>query len=123
MTDQKTFGRRSIPWQQPLPGEQNRDLPELDTKPVVADVPAGRLSAMYNELSSPRVDAELRDSEQSVKQRFKMPWRQLVLMASLCFGVASFVLPDSLNDGLDWLLYGLMAVSAYVGFSKRIFPS
>ena len=36
-----------------------------------------------------------------------MPWPQLSLMASLCFGIASFVLPDSVNDNVDWLLWGL----------------
>lgn len=52
-----------------------------------------------------------------------MPWRQLALMASLCFGIASFVLPESISDELDWLLYSLMAISAYVGFSKRFLQS
>ena len=52
-----------------------------------------------------------------------MPWRQIALMASLCFGIASFVLPDSLNDQLDWVLYGLMALSAYAGLSKRFLGS
>jgi hypothetical protein len=47
----------------------------------------------------------------------------VALMASLCFGIASFVLPDTVNDDLDWLLYGLMAISAYVGFSKRFLKS
>ena len=37
---------------------------------------------------------------------FKMPWAQLSLMASLCFGIASFVLPDSINGSVEWLLWG-----------------
>jgi len=40
-------------------------------------------------------------------------------MASLCFGIASLVLPDWVNDNVQWLLYALMAASLYVGFSKR----
>jgi hypothetical protein len=44
-------------------------------------------------------------------------------MASLCFGIASFVLPDSVSDELDWLLYGLMAMSMYVGLSRRFLKS
>jgi hypothetical protein len=40
-------------------------------------------------------------------------------MASLCFGIASFVLPDSVNENLDWLLYGLMAVTLYAGLIRR----
>jgi len=41
------------------------------------------------------------------------------LMASLCFGIASLVLPDSVNDILDWTLYGLTAASLYAGLSGR----
>ena len=48
-----------------------------------------------------------------------MPWRQLSLMASLCFGIASFVLPDSVNDNVDWLLWILAAMSAFVWFTNR----
>jgi len=40
-------------------------------------------------------------------------------MASLCFGIASLVLPDSVNENLDWLLYGLMTASLYSGLSRR----
>jgi hypothetical protein len=40
-------------------------------------------------------------------------------MASLCFGLASFVLPDKTNDVVNWLLYGLMAISFVAGISRR----
>jgi hypothetical protein len=40
-------------------------------------------------------------------------------MASLCFGIASFVLPASVNENVDWLLWALAAASAYIWFSKR----
>jgi hypothetical protein len=123
MTDQKPFGRRSHP-QQPRPrAVQTLDLPRPDAKPVSAEIPADQLSAFYKEFSSTRADGRSRESEQTAKRRFKMPWRQLALMASLCFGAASLVLPDTLNNELDWLLYGLMAVSAYVGFGNRILRS
>ncbi|HEY1961779.1 MAG TPA: hypothetical protein VGG69_05130 [Rhizomicrobium sp.] len=49
----------------------------------------------------------------------KIPWTQLSLMASLCFGIGSFVLPDSVNSGVQWLLWGLAATSAYVWFTNR----
>ncbi|MBI1361251.1 MAG: hypothetical protein GC155_13320 [Alphaproteobacteria bacterium] len=65
------------------------------------------------------VDDELREWKASRKTPFRVPWRQLSLMASLCFGIASFVLPDSVNDAVNWLLYGLMAVSFYVGVTGR----
>jgi hypothetical protein len=41
------------------------------------------------------------------------------LMATLCFGVASLVLPDSVNDNVDWLLYALAAASFYAAIRKR----
>ena len=40
-------------------------------------------------------------------------------MASLCFGLASFVLPASINDIVQWPLYGLAAVSFYVGVRAK----
>jgi hypothetical protein len=40
-------------------------------------------------------------------------------MASLCFGVATFVLPDSVNSAVDYLLYGLMAASFAAGVVRR----
>jgi hypothetical protein len=48
-----------------------------------------------------------------------IPWRQLSMMAGLCFGVASLVLPDNVNRAVDWLLYALMAASFYAGWRKR----
>ena len=66
------------------------------------------------------VDEELEEWKASRKRI--IPWRQLSLMASLCFGIASLVLPDSVNDGVDWLLYGLMAASLYAGISRRLKP-
>jgi hypothetical protein len=67
----------------------------------------------------PSVDQELEEWRRTRKHGFRMPWRQLSLVASLCFGIASFALPDSVNDNVQWLLYALMAASAYAGFSKR----
>ncbi len=49
----------------------------------------------------------------------KIPWRQLSLMATLCFGLAYFVLPDRVNDIVQWPLYALGAMSFYVNFSAR----
>ena len=64
-------------------------------------------------------DEELEHWKQARKQGRRFPWRQLSLMASLCFGVASFVLPASVNSNVQWLLYALMAASLYAGFRKR----
>jgi hypothetical protein len=40
-------------------------------------------------------------------------------MASSCFGIAYFALPDTVNDAVQWLLFALMAASLYAGFSRR----
>jgi hypothetical protein len=39
-------------------------------------------------------------------------------MASLCFGVASLVLPDSVNTAVQWPLYGLAAISFIAGLRR-----
>jgi hypothetical protein len=64
------------------------------------------------------VDPELEDWKRT-RQPFAFPWRQVFLMASLCFGVASFVLPDTVNDMVDWLLYALAAMSFYAGLRRK----
>ncbi len=63
-------------------------------------------------------DPELEQWKQS-RKRQPLPWRQIYLMAGLCFGVASLVLPDSVNSAADWLLYALMAASFYAGWRKK----
>jgi hypothetical protein len=40
-------------------------------------------------------------------------------MATLCFGLAAFVLPSSVNGAVQWVLYALMAMSAYTAFRRR----
>lgn len=123
MTNQRPFGRRSNPQPQPLRAGLRLDGCVPGATSIIADVPPGPSSLLHQEITTPYVDDELRGREQAVKRPFKMPWRQIALMASLCFGIASFVLPDSLNDQLDWVLYGLMALSAYAGLSKRFLGS
>ncbi|MBU6456550.1 MAG: hypothetical protein KGK16_16720 [Bradyrhizobium sp.] len=75
-----------------------------------------RLS-QQSEFSS--VDEELRQWKLARRRNFEIPWRPLSLMATLCFGIASLVLPDSVNDSVQWLLYALAAASLYAGFRKR----
>ena len=131
MIGQKSFGRRTTP--QPLRAEPKRDGPAPGAKPVFADTPnlapafagtpADELARLHKEIVSPSANNEWREREQPGERKFKVPWRQVALMAALCFGIASFVLPDTINDDLDWLLYGLMAISGYVGFSNRFIKS
>jgi hypothetical protein len=123
MTAQKSFGRRTI-----FPPPPLRTWPKLEpaaasAKPVIAEVPTDQALRLRKEILFSQGNDERREPEQAIKPKLKVPWRQVSLMASLCFGIASFVLPDSINDNLDWLLYGLMAMSAYVGLSKRFIKS
>ena len=53
------------------------------------------------------------------RKRAPIPWRQISLMASLCFAIASFKLPDDLNDVLQYPLYALAAMSFYVWWTGR----
>ena len=65
----------------------------------------------------PSLEQELREWKKS--RRFEIPWRQLSIMASLCFGIGSLVLPDSVNDSVHYVLYVLAGLSLYAGFKKR----
>jgi hypothetical protein len=75
------------------------------------------LSEKQPEFSS--LDDDLRAWKRARKKNFEIPWRPLSLMASLFFCIASFALPDSLNDALQWPLYGLAAASFCAGFRRR----
>src|ERR1700683_782291 len=66
------------------------------------------------------VDDDLREWKRERKPNFrKALWRPLLLMSTLCFGIASFVLPDSVNDAVDWLLYGMTGASLYSWIRSR----
>jgi hypothetical protein len=67
----------------------------------------------------PLVDDDLREWKHARKPNFHTLWRPLLLMATLCFGIASLVLPDSVNDAVDWLLYAMTGVSLYSWIRSR----
>jgi hypothetical protein len=119
MTSQRAFGRRVSFYPQPLRSGLRPDVPVHPAPSIVPDVAADLSPAMRREIVTPYLSDRPQERELPTKRPFKLPWRQLSLLASLCFGIASFVLPDSVSDGLDWVLYGLMALSAYAGLSKR----
>jgi hypothetical protein len=103
-----SFGRRSSP--------QRR---EARVEAVAQPAPSQPDPAFSLEMEAgPDIDAELR--QWKAQRTFQIPWRQISLMASICFGVASFVLPDSVNASVDWVLYGLSAMSFYVWLSGRL---
>ena len=109
-----TFGRRVTPQAQPVAPVHTPRI----TEPVVTQppAPAVELSGVSDDVP---VDQELQAWKAARGNRFKIPWRQVYLMASLCFGIASFVLPDSVNDNVDYLLWGLCAMSAYAWYTGR----
>ncbi|HUB86033.1 MAG TPA: hypothetical protein VL971_10095 [Rhizomicrobium sp.] len=116
MASQKAFGRRA--GTQP-PSRAARTSAASATPGFVAvadEAPAERM-VLPSVADFPAHDHELEDWKRS--RKFQIPWRQLSFMASLCFGVASFVLPASVNDKVDWLLYALMAISFIAGLSRR----
>jgi hypothetical protein len=119
MVNHISFGRRGSPL--PLSGRSERtsETAALAAR-VQSTTPAFERPAWLTEKSElPSLDDELREWKSARKQNFEIPWRPLSLMATLCFGIASFVLPDSVNDNVQWLLYALAAASLYAGFRKR----
>jgi hypothetical protein len=119
VVNQQSFGRRINPQQQP---RQTRGAAEFDAPMPSVELADGAGSKHLlppAETEAPSIDDELREWKQSRNQSLKIPWRPLSFMASLCFGIASFVLPDSVNDGVQWLLYALIAISLFAGLAKR----
>jgi hypothetical protein len=107
----RSFGRR---------GEPQRQL-SRSTAPIQAAAQGARIESADRSLMTPvllaekpqlaSLDDELREWKRARKQNFQIPWRPLSLVASLFFCVASFALPDSVNDVVQWPLYALAAVS------------
>jgi hypothetical protein len=119
MVNQRTFGRRGNP-----PPWSGRSAGTTKTVAQATSVQSTGLSieqpvrlSEKSEFAS--LDDELRQWKLARRRNFEIPWRPLSLMATLCFGIASFALPDSVNDNVQWLLYALAAASLYAGFRKR----
>jgi len=109
MEPRRTFGRRAGP--QSLTAELAPRAPQAETAAAVSlPVPAPAL---------PSVEDEIEEWKRTRGHGFSFPWRQLALMAGLCFGVASFILPATVNDDVQWPLYLLAAISFYAGLRKR----
>lgn len=117
MAYQQAFGRRAAPRPQPLqvkprPSVEPPDLEPADAVPSVASDGSWASDA-------PDIDEEIREWKQARKGTFKIPWRQIYVMGGLCFGLASFVVPDSVGNIFQWVLYALAAASFYAGWRKR----
>lgn len=105
MESRHSFGRR-------VPRE-----PAVSHKAAPASEPLP--SSLSPEAVFPSVEEEIAAWKAARGSVVPFPWRQLSLMAGLCFGIASFVLPASVNDTLQWPLYALTAISLYAGLHKR----
>ena len=109
--DRTSFGRRG--GAQPV---RPRTIPVAHSKrPVSAGIPVDMNLTPTD--AGPSVEEELRVWKR--QRSFRIPWKQVCLMATICFGVASFVLPASVNSAVDWLLYGLTGMSFYAWFTAR----
>jgi|SRR5581483_4982696 len=116
MANDRSFGRRGNPSPPPTRSMKvSATVVQATTVGPSLDRPVR--SSGKGEFSSS--DDDLRQWKLARKLNFEIPWRPLSLMATLCFGVASFALPDSVNDNVQWLLYALAAASLYAGFRKR----
>jgi len=119
MADQTTFGRRTTPSRPIARARETHEPVTPVSKPAPGEPLDDRSLELLRHIASPSIDDEFREWKKARKRHSGLPWRQLALMASVCFGVASLVLPDSVSDTLDWVLYGLTAASAYAGLSRR----
>jgi len=109
MEHRQTFGRRAGP-----------RSPTAELAPPTSSAPAPAIVPFSVPTPAlPSIENEIEEWKRARGRGFYFPWRQLSLMAGLCFGVASFILPASVNDAVQWPLYILAAISFYVGLRKR----
>lgn len=103
-----TFGRRSGL------GTNTRRAPLTEVGRARVHLPAPHEAvAITTPPSEPSVDDELQawKLQRRRSRAYRLPWRQLLLVGSLSFFIASFVLPASVNGTVDWLLDSLSVVS------------
>jgi hypothetical protein len=120
MPAQHAFGRRAAAQPQPLQSKPRAPAQLDDSGPddlESANIPPSSDGSWPTDASD--IEDEIREWKQARKGSFKIPWRQVYVMAGLCFGLASFVVPDSVGNLFQWMLYGLAAASFYAGWRKR----
>lgn len=118
MANQKSFGRH-ICLEHRLGNSTKPITARQTTKPGPLAYSVERTFPVQKRPKTTTLDEELQQWKLARRQNMEIPWRALSLMATVCFGMASFVLPASVNDSFQWLLYILMAASMYAGFRKR----
>lgn len=120
MVKPQQFGRRVNPQHRASrPMEPVEVRGRRKEKAERSDFAVRPVSPVLSEAKVVTLDDDFQEWRRTRKNIFNILWRPLSLMASLCFGIASFVLPDTVNSAVQWLLYALMAASIYAGFSRR----
>ncbi|MBV8977319.1 MAG: hypothetical protein JOZ13_08055 [Alphaproteobacteria bacterium] len=117
MPNRPAFGRRVAgrPLQASLAERPQR---QASSPAIAVNDSEDRQSLPEPRPPAPSIEDELREWKQT-RKAYSLPWKQLSFTASVCFGVAGLVLPDSVNSVVDWMLYALAAASLYVGFKAR----
>ena len=100
MHDRKSFGRRDVGDQ----ASRSTKVVGKNTKVNSSEHYVEHRALLSEKSEFATVDEDLREWKRARKPNFEVLWRSLLLIATLCFGIASFVLPDSVNDTVDWLL-------------------
>jgi hypothetical protein len=119
MANAKTFGRKA-PARAPAPRAAKAPL-EFGT-PVKTPEPVAEPTVplpLEASVTTPSVDDEV-DAWKKTR-KVSLPWRQLRLLASLFFGVASLALTGTVGETVDWLLYGLSAASFFWWWRREPF--
>jgi hypothetical protein len=126
MANPKPFGRRGDPLRQPYGSIQAVEAlaqsPRIESPRLESLDAAARPFVLPEKSETPSLDDELRRWKRARRQNFEIPWRPLSLMASMSFGIAAFVLPESVNNAVQWPLYALSAASLYAWFRRRNGP-
>ena len=117
MANRPAFGRRGVTRPAPQAPQGARPAAAIAAAPPAPAMPDAASAADIVAAPDP-VEREL-DEWKRARERAPFPWRPFYFMASLCFGLASFVLPAAINDVVQWPLYGLAAISFAVGIANR----
>jgi len=117
--NQKSFGRR-----QGFAPESKRAAmatPEANADPLPVKSWTAESSPNETDLAelSTQADSDEFQREWDTAHLVGFPWGKAYLMAGLSFGIASFALPDTVNEAANWLLYLLAGASIWAWYQKR----
>ncbi len=123
MASQKSFGRRATSQRMnaPEPAAAVRIAAATDIVAASEAAPAP-LAMAVDGGQNVDVDRELEEwkaTRKLHKRSFREPWRTLTIVATVGFGVSSWLLPDSVADVAQLVTGGLGAASFFAGFRIR----